>query len=1835
MIEGIFQSPVTALMLTVVLFHVGLCDVYHIQASSNQTCPTKPCLTLSQFSTYKLIRYVTNVTLVFLPGNHSLQSKLYIENLMMFSMVAFSGHFSSCKSEVAILCGSQGRFEIVGVNTVQVNCLKFNGCSKNKVKTVNQFTLEDSSFVGSQENIGTAIEVDESSANFVRSSFSYNKGNTKMIDCIVDLHGSIIIKVITVYCAGAIAIRHSVVTIEQSVFKGNSANIGGALYIESHSTVTVISSTFVENHSSTLDSVMYSILFCGHEKFAASGGAIYADRATKITIFGSTFSRNKAAEYGGALYVEVDDEYDSFTMVINECKFVDNMATGTSADGGAIKIHSVYSANSVVIVNITDSKFVNNAAMVNSGGVSIAISNQANVKFHLTITSSTFSHHSALAGGGGALRLHVHSNTNYKTSAISIRLIKTEFMNNAASSGGAVNIASSGRTPTTVDLSMIEVKCVGNHASDDGGVLTLNVMNSHIMKLRATITDSEFINNSAQEYGGVVHIASRTPGNNWDSKVIMNSSKFINNTAKHGGVLFCTQDSSFCKDIVVDATTFINNSARVDGGVFYLNRFTHTKIMMSKFIGNRATGGDGGVFFTEDSSIVIIKSLFNENAADTNGGTMYSNGGTTSISDSKFYRNEAGDSGGVLASLSVELNITTSNFTYNRVHSNGRGGVLHVQTGALTISNSQFSHSRANFGGVIWAQEETIKCYNATRFENNSANTDGGVLYTEHTITNIIGASFRNNSADNNGGTMFIDGGETSLINSHFSENTAGHDGGVLRSYLINQTTIDECDFIDNRAKSNGGVLSAKQSTVRINKSLFTGSAAYTGGAIQVDQGKLTLTKTSFTNNNASAGSVLLAKKAKIRGSVIDISQNHGKFGVVYLLTSKMYLSSLMFLDNEGSLFARASHLEFDGVSKMLNNVQPSKWTTINRVQEGGAITAALRSVILFRGSIELRNNTAERGGAINAIKSKIHIHGKTTVADNRATEFGGGINLYHSEVTCKKDSTLALSRNDGSEKGGAVMALSSSIVMKVDKTHNKITVNENKAKKGGGLYFQMDTKLLILKSKPNVSRHEIITFSANSADYGGALYVSDDGICGLSIIDECSIQALALYSPVSPDHDSSNTRSKNTIIFSNNTAELSGHGLFGGLWDRCTVSIFAEPNINKVNMDYSLSNSTIITEGLDYLQMISNVNKSDVSSDPVRVCFCIGGQPDCSYHPDSMSIQRGKQKNITLSVAVVDQVGNPLQEAKIYSHFGSGNYLCQNHVQTMDGSCSKVDFAVGSDNDTEELILSLGEGPCEHAEESQARITLEFICLQCPIGFELESTVTGCRCVCDSQLVPYFTDCSKDVLIRDKNVWISSINVSDISDRYHYLIHPFCPLNYCHPPSSRVKINLNVQDGADAQCADNRSGLLCGTCQIGFSLSLGSSRCISCPNNWPLILVTVIVVTIFLGMLLVVLLLALNMTVAVGTLNGIIFYANIVNANKSILLPFSTPNFATVFVSWLNLDIGIDACFFEGMDTFWKTLLQFAFPAYVIILVVMVIAISEYSRKFAQLIGKRNPIATLATLILFSYAKLLHNIIASISCAILEYPDGSKQRVWLHDASVLYLHGKHLALFSIAVVVLVAGVVYTVILAFWQWFLRLSDKKAFSFVKYQKLCHFIEPYHAPYSFSHRYWTGLLLLVRVILYIVFASNINGDHQLSLVATIFSVTLLLLVKGIFASKLYRKWPVDVLELIMYFNIIAFAALIWYSGDSVEMQTSVAYTSVTITFTLLVVVIAFHVHKYTCLSFIIQKKQIYKMIKNKLKTKQPEQKAPTDNAVDFSAEITSLPTQSVVEFHIPHL
>ena len=311
----------------------------------------------------------------------------------------------------------------------------------------------------------------------------------------------------------------------------------------------------------------------------------------------------------------------------------------------------------------------------------------------------------------------------------------------------------------------------------------------------------------------------------------------------------------------------------------------------------------------------------------------------------------------------------------------------------------------------------------------------------------------------------------------------------------------------------------------------------------------------------------------------------------------------------------------------------------------------------------------------------------------------------------------------------------------------------------------------------------------------------------------------------------------------------------------------------------------------------------------------------------------------------------------------------------------------------------------------------------------------------------------------------------------------------------------------SSTQCDFNRNGTLCGKCRKNFSLAFGSLHCIPCSNNY---VASIVILISIAGIVLIAIVFLLRLTVAVGILNGLIFYANIIQANHQAFFPRDTINFFTVFISWLNLDLGIETCFYDGMDIYAYSWFQFLFPFYLWLLIGCIILACRYSHSIAKRLGQ-NPVAVLATLLLVSYSKILQAVIVPLSLTYLTYYNSTNEShriIWLYDGSIeFFKDSKHIVLGVFAILIQISFVVpYISLLLFGHWLQECSNWWILSWLN--KIKPFMDAYHAPYRKHTRYWTGLLLLSRLGLFLTFAINANGSESVNLLA-ISSVSISLL------------------------------------------------------------------------------------------------------------------------------
>ena len=268
-------------------------------------------------------------------------------------------------------------------------------------------------------------------------------------------------------------------------------------------------------------------------------------------------------------------------------------------------------------------------------------------------------------------------------------------------------------------------------------------------------------------------------------------------------------------------------------------------------------------------------------------------------------------------------------------------------------------------------------------------------------------------------------------------------------------------------------------------------------------------------------------------------------------------------------------------------------------------------------------------------------------------------------------------------------------------------------------------------------------------------------------------------------------------------------------------------------------------------------------------------------------------------------------------------------------------------------------------------------------------------------------------------------------------------------------------------------------------------------------------------------------MTVADGTINGLILYANIINIIKDLIFPqYKLPTDPlTIFIAWLNLDIGVLTCFYTGLEYYLYTWLQFVFPFYLWFLVGLVILACEYSSSTMQLFGS-NPVAVLATVVLMSYNKFLHTSQEILSYVTVYYSNGTQQKRWKIDPNLLYFQGRHISLALFRMFVVIAFLIPYVVLIFFGYYLqKYSNKRGLNWLI--KIKPILDAYSAPFCKNTCYLAGLTLFVKTCLSITSTTLENTEHITILVIVPLVLTGITLISWL-QHKIYQKIFLNMLE-----------------------------------------------------------------------------------------------------------
>ena len=489
--------------------------------------------------------------------------------------------------------------------------------------------------------------------------------------------------------------------------------------------------------------------------------------------------------------------------------------------------------------------------------------------------------------------------------------------------------------------------------------------------------------------------------------------------------------------------------------------------------------------------------------------------------------------------------------------------------------------------------------------------------------------------------------------------------------------------------------------------------------------------------------------------------------------------------------------------------------------------------------------------------------------------------------------------------------------------------------------------------------------------------------------------------------------------------------------------------------------------------------------------------------------------------------------------------------------SCTSVDFTIYLNRSP-----IPDDGKLEMSLTVSRYLTIEFDFSTCPFGFVLRETIGKYGCVCDEFLTErcsdgFYCDPSTGLITRlNVQSWLSVID-GDIQ----YL--KFCFPTFCNDIAD---VKFVLQNDSNILCTNYHAGRGCGGCLNNYSRVFGSDNCKQCSSMW---LLTILLYAA-LGVMLVIFLFMLKFTVTFGAINGLIFFCNVMSINEELFfnVNISRFTFLRVFISTVNLDLGFEICFYDGMSQIVKTGLQFVFPVYLWLLILVIVYLSRYSYRFhAKISNEALPV--LATLMFLSYSKVLQTSITVFSYVFVKSSNHGSITAWEPDPTIDYLVRYHIVLFCIAslfsLAVILATIGFTVpiiLLRGLNHFFPLFD------------CFF-----APYKTNCRYWFGLRLCVLVYLSIMEAV-ISDDKETVLLSSIVVVgTFAFIQASVFP---FRNKLINIMDLIFTGIFLLLSSIVLYFHPNVNGYRKVniavnvlGYTS----FVVFCVIIVYHIYHAT--------------------------------------------------------
>ena len=661
------------------------------------------------------------------------------------------------------------------------------------------------------------------------------------------------------------------------------------------------------------------------------------------------------------------------------------------------------------------------------------------------------------------------------------------------------------------------------------------------------ITDSEFVNNSADVEGGAIDINTV----NGNPEVSISDSKFINNSASYGGAIVNV------KDLTVRNTEFVNNTpdaifnyvgfgGNLDLGI---ENFTDLQNAIGLVTGTLTLNQN--VVMTDDEAanfvngVIINKNIRIDGKGHTidakNLGRIFEiDGGFAVTLTNVTLTNGKADNGGAIYNFG-NLDLVHVNFVNNTAK---YGGAIMNYAYGLVLDDSTFTNNTAKIGGAIYNSADCFVVGNST-FANNTATSNGGVIFN-YGIGFVVGNStFVNNSAADGAGAI-LNGGRGFVVgNSTFANNTATSKGGAIYNYGIG-FVVGNSTFANNTAEDAGAVYNEGDNSVVGNSTFVNNTATSIGGAI-INNGKLVVDNSAFEDNAANyyGGAIFNWDDLQVTNSAFDGNDilvrniramdnvDHGGAAIYNWKNGKLDISKSNFTNNIKNY--KNGNLLVGAVATIGDATISDSYFVNNSGRWGGALSVM--------------------GGESSSATNFIDIDGTKFV--NNSALYGGAMFVWGSNYSI---SNSVFDNNSAFGKGN-------------------MTPNNN----NGGALVVTQGNIPISGTIINSN------FTNNKAQYGGAAWINEGTV---DISNSNFINNTATVEAGAIGFEPAYTKITATVYgtnFINNTAGVDGGAIYSNGDLRISDSDFDNNKAQKADIIYSNINGLLSINGNNYSNYTEN----------------------------------------------------------------------------------------------------------------------------------------------------------------------------------------------------------------------------------------------------------------------------------------------------------------------------------------------------------------------------------------------------------------------------------------------------------------------------------------------------------------------------------------------------------------------------------------------------------------------------------------------------------------------